>query len=216
MTRQTINATVPAVILVALIRPSIRGREAATWRAIAAYGCSFAALNLTFFEVISLIPMGIAVTLAFIAPLLMALVRSRRRRDVVWALLAAAGVVTLGGIDRPGSLAGVLFAVAAGCAWVSVAYAGRSIGLRTRGVDGLALALPIAALLTLPLGIGHASAVDLRALAIGLVIAVVGLIIPFALELGASAASSRALSPSSTASTRRSRPSLVSSPSGST
>jgi inner membrane transporter RhtA len=60
--------------------------------------------------------MGIAVTLAFIAPLLMALVRSRRRRDVVWALLAAAGVVTLGGIDRPGSLAGVLFAVAAGCA----------------------------------------------------------------------------------------------------
>jgi inner membrane transporter RhtA len=37
-----------AVILVALIRPSIRGRDAATWRAIAAYGCSLAALNLTF------------------------------------------------------------------------------------------------------------------------------------------------------------------------
>jgi inner membrane transporter RhtA len=172
-----------AVILLAIVRPAIRGRDAATWGAIAAYGASLAALNLTFFQAISLIPMGIAVTLAFIAPLVMALVASRRRRDVAWALLAGAGVATLGGIDRPGSVSGVLFAIAAGCAWVGVAYAGRGVGRRTHRVDGLALAIPIAALLTVPLGIGHAGAVDVRSLAIGLVIAVGGLIIPFALEL---------------------------------
>jgi inner membrane transporter RhtA len=172
-----------AVILPAIVRPAIRGRDAATWRAIAAYGASLAALNLTFFQAISLIPMGIAVTLSFIAPLAMALVRSRRRRDVVWALIAGGGVTTLGGIDRPGSVSGVLFAIAAGCAWVGVAYAGRSLGRRTRRVDGLALAIPIAVLVTLPLGIQHAGAVDRRSLAIGLVIAVGGLILPFALEL---------------------------------
>jgi inner membrane transporter RhtA len=172
-----------AVILLALVRPRIRGRDAATWAVIAAYGASLAALNLTFFQAISLIPMGIAVTLSFIGPLAMALVGSRRRRDVVWALLAGAGVATLGGIDRPGSVSGILFAIAAGCAWVAVAYAGRSVGRRTRRVDGLALAIPIAALITVPLGIGHAGAVDTRSLAIGLVIAVGGLIIPFALEL---------------------------------
>lgn len=172
-----------AAILLAIVRPAIRGRDAATWGAIAAYGASLAALNLTFFQAISLIPMGIAVTLAFLAPLVMALVGSRRRRDVVWALLAGVGVATLGGIDRPGSVSGVLFAIAAGCAWVGVAYAGRSVGRRTRRVDGLALAIPIAALITVPLGIGHAGAVDTRSLAIGLVIAVGGLIIPFALEL---------------------------------
>jgi inner membrane transporter RhtA len=172
-----------AVILLAIVRPAIRERAAATWGAIAAYGASLAALNVTFFQAISLIPMGIAVTLAFIAPLVMALVASRRRRDVVWALLAGAGVAMLGGIDRPGSVSGVLFAIAAGCAWVGVAYAGRSVGRRTRRVDGLALAIPIAALITVPLGIGHAGAVDVRSLAIGLVIAVGGLIIPFALEL---------------------------------
>jgi inner membrane transporter RhtA len=127
--------------------------------------------------------MGIVVTLSFIAPLVMALVGSRRRRDLVCALLAGIGVATLGGIDRPESVSGVLFALASGCAWVGVAYAGRSVGRRTRRVDGLALAIPIAALLTVPLGIGHADAVDARSLAIGLVIAVVGLIIPFALEL---------------------------------
>jgi len=73
--------------------------------------------------------------------------------------------------------------IAAGCAWVAVAYAGRSVVRRTRRVDGLALAIPIAALITVPLGIGHARAVDTRSLAIGLVIAVGGLIIPFTLEL---------------------------------
>jgi inner membrane transporter RhtA len=172
-----------AVILLAIVRPAIRGRDAATWRAIAAYGASLAALNLTFFQAISLIPMGIAVTLSFIGPLAMALFGSRRRRDILWALLAGAGVATLGGIDRPGSLSGVLFAIAAGCAWLAVAYAGRSVGQRTHRVDGLALAIPIAALITVPLGIGHASTVDARSLAIGLVIAVGGLIIPFTLEL---------------------------------
>lgn len=172
-----------APILLVIVRPVIRGRDTKTWRAIAAYGASLAALNVTFFEAISLIPLGAAVTLSFAAPSAMALVASRRRRDVAWALLAAAGVVTLGGIDRPGSVTGVLFALAAGCAWVGVAYAGRSVGRRTRHIDGLALALPIAALITLPLGTGRLDAVDPRSLAIGLVVAIGGLVIPFALEL---------------------------------
>jgi inner membrane transporter RhtA len=172
-----------ATILLAVVRPAIRGRDAATWGVLAAYGASLAALNITFFEAISRIPMGIAVTLAFIAPLVMALIGSRRRSDIAWAVLAGAGVATLGGIDRPGSVAGVLFAMAAGCAWVGVAYAGRSVGRRTHRIDGLALAIPIAALITVPIGIGHAGAVDVRSLAIGLVIAVGGLVVPFALEL---------------------------------
>jgi inner membrane transporter RhtA len=172
-----------AVILLAIVRPAVRGRDAATWAAIAAYGASLAALNITFFQAISRIPLGIADTLAFIGPLVVALVASRRRRDVLWALLAGAGVATLGGFDRPHSVSGVLFAIAAGAAWVAVAYAGRSVGRRTAGVDGLALAIPIAALITVPLGIGQVAELDIRSLAIGLVIAVGGLIIPFALEL---------------------------------
>ena len=171
-----------AIILVA-VRPRLRGRDRATWRAIVAYGLSLAALNLTFFEAIQRIPLGIAVTFAFIAPLGIALAGSRRRRDVAFALLAAAGVVTLGGIDRAASTTGIALAVAAGCAWVCVAFAGRSVGSRTRRIDGLALAVPIAALVTLPFGVGHLRAVDGHALGLGLVIAIGGLIVPFALEL---------------------------------
>lgn len=171
-----------AIILPA-VRPAVRGRDRETWYAIAIYGVSLGILNVTFFESIDRLPLGLAVTFAFVAPLGVALAGSRRRRDVAFALLAGVGVLVLGGIDRPDSAAGVAFAVIAGCAWVSVAFAGRSVGRRTRRVDGLALAIPIACLVTLPFGIGHAGALDARALALGLVIAVGGMILPFALEL---------------------------------
>jgi inner membrane transporter RhtA len=172
-----------AAVILPAVRPAVRGRDRATWLAIAVYGLSLGILNVTFFESIDRLPLGLAVTFAFVAPLGVALAGSRRRRDVAFALLAGAGVLVLGGIDRPDSAAGVAFAVAAGCAWVSVAFAGRSVGRRTRRVDGLALAIPIACLVTLPLGIGHVGALDARSLALGLVIAVGGMILPFALEL---------------------------------
>ena len=172
-----------AAVILPVVRPAVRGRGRETWLAIAVYGVSMGVLNVTFFESIERLPMGVAVTLAFIAPLGVALAGSRRRQDVAFALLAGAGVLILGGVDRPDSTAGVALAVAAGCAWVAVAFAGRSVGRRTRRVDGLALAIPIACLVTLPLGIGHAGALDARSLALGLVIAVGGLILPFALEL---------------------------------
>ena len=175
--------TLGAAVILPVVRPAVRGRDRETWAAIAVYGISMGALNVTFFESIDRLPMGVAVTLAFIAPLGVALAGSRRRRDVAFALLAGAGVLILGGVDRPDSAAGVVLAVAAGCAWVAVAFAGRSVGRRTRRVDGLALAIPIACLATLPFGIGHAGALDARSLALGLVIAVGGLILPFALEL---------------------------------
>jgi len=175
--------TLGALLLLPAVRPRIRGRDAATWLGIAAYGASLAALNLAFFAAIQRVPMGIAVTFAFVAPLVLALVRSRRRRDVAAALLAGAGVALLGGVDRPASGTGLALSLACGAAWVVVAYAGRHVGARTARVDGLALALPVAALVTLPLGLPHAGALDLGALAVGLVIAVVGLIAPFALEL---------------------------------
>lgn len=174
-----------AGILLVAVRPRIPGRDRAAWLAIAAYGFSLAALNITFFEAIERLSMGIAVTFAFIAPLTMALAGSRQKLDVAFALLAACGVILLCGIDRPDSINGVAFATASGCAWASVAYAGRSVGQRTSGLDGLALAIPVAALVTLPLGLPYAGSIDAHALALGLAIAAGGLILPFALELQA-------------------------------
>ncbi len=172
-----------AAIVVPAVRPALRGRDRAAWGAIVAYGASLAALNLTFFEAIARLQLGLAVTFAFLAPLTVALAGSRRPRDAACAAVAGLGVVVLGGIDRPDSAAGVAYAVAAGCAWTGVAFAGRSVGRRTRRLDGLALAIPIACLVTLPLGAGRLDALDARSLGVGLTIAAGGLILPFALEL---------------------------------
>lgn len=172
-----------SIIITAVVRPSVRGRDRRTWIAIVSYGVSLGLLNLTFFGAIDRLPMGIAVTLGFIAPLAIALAGSRRRRDVGFALLAAIGVVILGGFDPPGSAIGVALAVAAGCAWAAVAYTGQRVGRCTRRIDGLALAIPIATVVTLPFGLAHLEAIDAHAIGLGLLIALGGLILPFALEL---------------------------------
>lgn len=129
--------------------------------------------------------LGIVVTFSFVAPLAVASASSRRRSDAYFALLAAAGVVILGGVDRSASLAGISFALIAGGAWVGVAYASRYVGRRSTGIDGLALAIPVAAIVCLPFGAAHAGALNVRVIALGLVVAVGGLILPYALELEA-------------------------------
>jgi inner membrane transporter RhtA len=61
-----------AIILPA-VRPAVRGRDRETWYAIAIYGVSLGILNVTFFESIDRLPLGLAVTFAFVAPLGVAL-----------------------------------------------------------------------------------------------------------------------------------------------
>ena len=170
-------------VILPVVRPRLRGHDRATWLAVTAYGLSLAALNLLFFQSIDRLPLGLAVTFAFVAPLVMALVNSSRRRDVWFALLAGSGVVILGGVDPPGSALGVGLALGAGAVWVGVAYSAREVGRLTPRIEGLALALPVACVVTLPLASRHLGNLDAHDLAIGLVIAVGGLIVPFALEL---------------------------------
>jgi inner membrane transporter RhtA len=103
---------------------------------------------------------------------------SSRRWPWPWPALAAAATS-----DSRYSPAGIALALAAGCAWASVAYTGQRVGQRTKRVDGLALAIPIAALITLPFGLAHVRALDAHTLGVGALIAAGGLILPFALEL---------------------------------
>lgn len=131
--------TLGALILLAFVRPAVRGIDRTTWALLAVYGLAIAGNNATFYAAISRIPLGITVTLAFIAPLAVSLARSRHRRDVLLALLAGGGVAVLGGLDRPASTAGIVLALLCGVSWVILIFVGRALGARTRRVDGLAL-----------------------------------------------------------------------------
>ena len=106
-----------AIVLLAIWRPrrsDVSGRPGAR-RSRSAFGFSLAAMNFSFYEALDRIPLGIAVTLEFVGPLGVALWASRRRADVLWVALAAAGVVLLAGPtgSSPDAL-GVVLALVAG------------------------------------------------------------------------------------------------------
>ena len=61
-------------------------------RSPVAFGLVLAAMNLSFYEAIARIPLGVAVTIEFSGPLALALIGSRRWLDLLWAALAGSGV----------------------------------------------------------------------------------------------------------------------------
>ena len=134
-----------AVILLVVLRPPVRTWTFRYWRAAAFLGVALVGMNLVFYLAIERIPLGVAVTVEFMGPLLLALVQTRRPIDFAWALLAGAGVVLLG-LDSTGGIAvsrtrprlssRELF-------WVGYILSSSYVGQVVPGVDGLAVALAI-------------------------------------------------------------------------
>ena len=83
-------------------------------------------MNLTFYEAIARIPLGIAVTIEFAGPLAVAVAGSRRALDALWVVLAAAGILLLARGGGDVTTSGVLLALLAGVFWGCVHPAERS------------------------------------------------------------------------------------------
>jgi inner membrane transporter RhtA len=151
-------------------------------------GLTMAAMNLAFYLSLRTVPLGIAVTVEFLGPLLLALGQTRRLLDALWALLAAGGVALLGLGPMDGvALSGLAFALVAGLFWAGYILASAHLGQVLPGVDGLAVALAVAALLVLPFGAGDASAVvgEPSLLVAAAAVAVLSSVLPYGLELQA-------------------------------
>jgi inner membrane transporter RhtA len=174
-----------AVVLAALARPALRGHSRADWSVVLAFGLCLAVMNWSFYQSFQRIPIGLAVTIEFIGPLTVAVIGSRRPRDLVWVGLAAVGVVLLG--LEPGDLnrAGVAFALLAGAAWGAYIYIAAETGRRWADFDGLAMASVVAAGLLTPLALAkHGAQLDEpRILMIGALVGVMSSVIPYACEL---------------------------------
>ncbi len=181
-----LRLTVGAILLLAVCRPAVRGHRRADWALIATFGAALAAMNTVFYEAIGRIPLGTAVTLEVLGPLTLSVVAARRRTAWLWAGLALAGVALLGrgGFDRLDP-AGVLLALVAGALWASYIVLSARTGSRFPKADGLALAMGVAALLTLPLGIAGAgpALLDPAILGLGAAVAVLSSVLPYTLEL---------------------------------
>lgn len=177
-----------ALVLAAIWRPAMRGRGETTWRAVALYGVCLVGMNLCFYESLDRIPLGIAVTLEFVGPLTVAIAGTRSRRDVIWVVLAAAGVVLLApdigdGLDA----LGVALALTAGGFWGAYILIAARIGRGSAGLGGLSAAMIYATVILVPLGVADAGADLLHpgVLAAGLGVALLSSVVPYTVELEA-------------------------------
>lgn len=177
-----------AVLLVAIWRPTV-GLFRQAPLLIFAFGFSLSAVTSFLYLSIDRIPLGAAVTIEFLGPLTVAVLTSRRRLDLLWVALAAAGVWLLtgglGGQDL--DPIGVLFALAAGFFWGTYIVLGRRLGQLDGGGAGLALAMVVAtAVVAIPgVASGGSSLLVPSVLLFGALVALLSAAIPFSLEIEA-------------------------------
>jgi inner membrane transporter RhtA len=174
-----------ALVLLAIARPALRGRSRQDWLVVVAFGLTLGVMNWSIYQSFARIPIGLAVTLEFVGPLTLAVLGSRRPRDLLWVGLAGLGVLLLG--VQPGDLtwAGVGFALLAGASWAAYILLSAQTGRRWPGIDGLALASVVAVLLLTPLSLGtYADQLgDARILVLGALIGLLSSVIPYTCEL---------------------------------
>ena len=175
-----------ALILLLFWRPRLRGYTRSEAILVGLFGITIAVMNASFYAAIARIPLGIAVTLEFIGPLGVAVAASRRLRDLLWVVLAAAGIFLLAPIENTAiDPIGVGFALLAAGGWAAYILLTVRIGRALPGGGGLAMSMSIAALVIAPLGIASGGSTLLHPdiLLVGLGIAVLSSVIPFSLEL---------------------------------
>lgn len=182
----TLRLLVAAIVLMAVCRPKVRGHSRADWRTVVIFGLTMAAMNGLFYQSVARIPLGPAVTLEVLGPLVLSVLTSRRALNLLWAGLALGGVFLLGGggfssLDP----VGVAFALSAGAMWAAYIVFSARTGRRFPQADGLALAMVVAAVAFLPLGVAESGTrlIDPTTVALGGAVAVMSSVLPYTLEL---------------------------------
>ncbi|MBU1378082.1 MAG: EamA family transporter [Alphaproteobacteria bacterium] len=180
-----------AAMLMAVLRPWRRWPGSHALPQMIGLGLATAGAILFFYLAIGRLPQGVAIALQFLGPLGVAIAGSRRASDLVWAALAAAGVwglvghgLTLGGPDKL-DLLGVAFALAAAASWAAYIVWGQAAS-RAFGQATPALAVGIATLVVVPVGVQHAGLAALlqpSLLPLALLVALISTAIPFSLEM---------------------------------
>jgi inner membrane transporter RhtA len=176
-----------AAILVALSRGALRRLRGRPLAPVLALGAILAVMNSLFYESIDRVPLGVAVTAEFLGPLLVAAIGSRRVEDFLWVLLAGGGVALLGSPSVNVDHYGLLLALGAGGCWALYIVVGKRLTSTWPLLDGLTVAMLVAAVLIAPLGVASAGdqLLDPSLLAIGVVVALLASVIPYLLELSA-------------------------------
>ena len=174
-----------AIVLLTMARPRLEGRVRADWLVAVGFGLSLVTMNWAIYQSFARIPLGLAVAIEFLGPLTLAVLGSRRPRDLLWVALAGGGVALLG--LEPGAVtwAGVAFALVAGAGWATYILLSARTGARWPGLEGLAVASLVGTVLITPYAVvvGGRDLLDPGILAIGALVGVLSSVVPYSLEL---------------------------------
>lgn len=178
-------------ILLLIFRPArIHGATRSALLSCVALGVILAVMNSTFYLALTRIPLGVAVTIEFCGPLTVAVLGSRRWLDLVWVVLAAAGIYALaGGRLVADDAIGIVAVFIAGFCWALYILVGRRMSQYWPDGRGLSVAMVVASLLVMPVTLGFSDARPVLAaplaIAGGMVVAVFSSAIPYTLEIAA-------------------------------
>jgi inner membrane transporter RhtA len=179
------------LVLLVLVRPKLGGHGSNAYLVAGLFGLALALMNLSLYLAIDRIPLGVAVTLEFVGPLGVAVAGSRRALDVLWVVLAAAGILLLAPLGTFGGMdldpVGVTFALLAGCFWAAYILLSARTGSAFPGGTGLVIALCVGTVVLAPVGIAGAGSalLDPKLLLAGFGVAMLSSAIPFFLDLEA-------------------------------
>jgi inner membrane transporter RhtA len=173
------------LLFLLILRPRAAGFTRSTFLLCASLGVVIAAITMLFMAAVDRIPMGTASALEFLGPLGVAVVLGRGPGRALWPALAAAGVLLMtqpwaGTIDG----LGVLFALTAACCWGGYIVLTQWAGDRLGGIHSLSVSMPVAGLVaTAVAGPMAFDRLTPDLLLIGLGLAVMLPVVPFALEV---------------------------------
>jgi inner membrane transporter RhtA len=178
-----------AVILLVAVRPRPWRFRRPTLLATVALGVVTAGVTMLFMAAIARLPLGTASALEFLGPLGVAVARGHGRRRLLWPGLAAAGVLLLthpwqGGAGNGQDPLGVAFALGAAACWAGYILLTQAVGDEVAGLGGLAVSIPVAALVTTLFAVPEIStALTPHLLLIGFGLALLLPVVPFGLEM---------------------------------
>jgi inner membrane transporter RhtA len=193
----------PAARAVAALKARRAWRDAAT---ALSYGIALGFMNFAIYQAFARIPLGIAVAIEFLGPLIITVAGPLRggaahqsssgahraagaATALGYAALAATGVVLLMGTVSGTRLnwAGVTWAALAAAAWAAYILASKAAGQRLPGASGLVIAMCVAALAVTPAGLAVGSPKMFRPplLAAGAGVGLLSSVIPYWFELEA-------------------------------
>ena len=182
----TLRIGLSALLLTIINRPKFSTFTKQQWLYCSIYGLGIAAMNLIFYMAIQRIPLGLGVTVEFIGPLFLALALSRKWMDVIWALLACAGILFIvPWQNNDVDLLGLFLAFLAGVFWAVYIVMGGKVAAIMPGKDAVTTGMLFATAIIIPFALWDGALMNLTPILFlkGLGVAILSSALPFSLDL---------------------------------